>query len=530
VVAPANYIAWTEQATAFASLAAFGAVSASITGDGEPERVGQIYSTAKRLPMLGVQPLLGRLFEEGEDREGAAPVALLSESFWRRRCGGDAAVVGRTMYMNDRATTIIGILPAWFTFEPPLQFGFTGTTDVWGPFQLSEQHRTWGRPLFQVLARLAPGTTPERTQREMARLAGRLEREVPQRQGNWGINVVPMQEQVTGAVSRALLVVFGAVSFVLLIACANVANLLLFTRDRATAGGRRARRARREPRPHRAAARGGEPDACAVGGGAGLLLASLGVGALHTLAPDIPRLETVSVRLPVLLFAIGVTLLTGALSGTAPIVHVLRSAWRTGCEAAAAKAAGERRDGRATRWSCRAGALLVLLVGAGLLIRSLVRLIATGVGFDTERLLTATVELPAARYPEEVQRAAFYNGLVERVETLPGVEAASAITFAPLSGFGSATYFWANDRPVPQPGEQPTAEIRWDFVLARRVRERVITDVRAALEGTEGRRTAVLAAAPRSSKRSWEPVTATRPSRSGPSPWPRRRDPGCPGP
>ena len=192
------------------------------------------------------------------------------------------------------------------------------------------------------------------------------------------------------------------------------------------------------------------------------------------------------------------------------------------------QARGETDAQRAGRG--RAGALLVLLVGAGLLIRSLVRLIATGVGFDTERLLTATVELPAARYPEEVQRAAFYNGLVERVETLPGVEAASAITFAPLSGFGSATYFWANDRPVPQPGEQPTAEIRWDFVLARRVRERVITDVRAALEGTEGRRTAVLAAAPRSSKRSWEPVTATWPSRSGPSPWPRRRDPGCPGP
>jgi putative ABC transport system permease protein len=462
VVAPANYVAWTEQTTSFSSIAAFGAVSASITGDGEPERVGSIYATAPLLRMLGAQPLIGRLFEDGEDREGAAPVALLSEQLWRRRYGGDASIIGQTIQINSRATTIIGVLPASFSFEPPIQFGFTGAVDVWTPFRIGEQHRTGAGRYLQVLARLAPGATLERARGEMSQLAARLEREFPRRQTNWGVNVVPIQEQMTGGVSRALFVVFGAVSFVLLIACANVANLLLVRATerqqevavRAALGASRSRIARQFVADSMTLA--------LLGGGVGLLLANWGVGTLHVLAPDIPRLETISVGLPVLLFAFAITLLTGTLASAVPTLHLMRSDLATWLRGRGG--AGGRREARRTRHALvvvEIALSLVLLVGAGLLTRSLVRLIGTGVGFDAERLLTATVELPQARYPEEAQRTIFFNNIVERVGTLPGVESASAITFAPLSGIGPATSFWANDRATPPSGERPTAEIRW---------------------------------------------------------------------
>jgi putative ABC transport system permease protein len=462
VVAPANYVAWTEQTTSFSSIAAFGAVSASITGDGEPERVGSIYSTAPLLRMLGAQPLIGRLFEDGEDREGAAPVAILSESLWRRRYGGDATIVGQTIQINSRPTTIIGVLPASFSFEPPIQFGFTGVVDVWTPFRIGEQHRTGAGRYLQVLARLAPGATLERARYEMSQLAARFEREFPRRQTNWGVNVVPIQEQMTGGVSRALFVVFGAVSFVLLIACANVANLLLARATerqqevavRAALGASRSRIARQLVADSMTLA--------LLGGGVGLLLANWGLGTLHALAPDIPRLETVSVDLPVFLFASAITLLTGALASAVPTLHLMRSDLATWLRGRGS--AGGRREARRTRHALvvvEIALSLVLLVGAGLLTRSLVRLIDRGVGFDAQRLLTATVELPQARYPEEAQRTIFFNNLVERVGTLPGVESASAITFAPLSGIGPATSFWANDRATPLPGERPTAEIRW---------------------------------------------------------------------
>jgi predicted permease len=462
VVSPLNYIAWRERATSFESMAAFLAMSATITGDGEPERVGSVLVTADFFDILGAVPMRGRLFHAGEDRAEAARVVVLGENFWRRRYGGDAGIVGRTITLNDRPAEVVGILPASFQFDVPGGFGFTGTYDVWAPFPEQEAHRTWGGRYLTVIGRLAAGNNLDGAQRSMAALSQRLVEEFPDDLTGWTVNVVPMREQVVGDVSRALLVIFGAVSFVLLIACANVANLLLTRASerhqevavRVAMGASRVRIARQLIAESVALA--------AVGGGLGVLLSAWGVAVLRVLNPDIPRLETVALNGPVLAFAIGITVFTGLLFGLAPVIHVVRSNLAIWLRGRAGD--GGRREAQRMR-----GALVVteialslmLLIGAGLLGRSLLRLINVGVGFDTDRLLVATVELPSVRYENGPEAAVFFEDLVDRVQRIDGVEAASAITFAPLSGPASATSFWPNDRPVPPAGDRPSAEIRW---------------------------------------------------------------------
>ncbi len=464
VVSPANFIAWIErQPGVFSSIAAFGASSATVTGDGEPERIGLVQSTAALFPMLGATPLHGRLYVEGEDRQGAPAVVVLGESFWRRRFGGDPGVVGDEIMLNDRQFTIVGVMPASFQLQVPTSFGFSGATDAWAPIQISEQHRTWSGRYLQVLARLGPGITVQVAQDRMAELAQRLEAEFPERQAGWTVNVLPVRDQIVGDVSLALIVIFGAVLLVLLIACANVANLLLTRATerqqevavRAALGAGRRRLARQLVV---------ESVTLAVFGGlTGVLLATWGVSALIALAPDIPRLDGVGLDLPVLGFALGATLFTGLLFGLAPAVHVLRSDianWLRG-----RGGEGGRRDARRTRDALVIAEIalsLILLVGAGLLIRSLARLIDVGVGFDTAQLFTGTIDLPGARYADgEPPSIQFFEQLVDRVQAIPGVEAASAITFAPLTGPGSATSFRALDRPPPEAGEDPVADIRW---------------------------------------------------------------------
>jgi predicted permease len=462
VVSPANYIAWREQAAVFESIAAFGASSATITGDGDPERIGSMTVTAGFFELLGAVPLRGRLFRAGEDRADAPRVVVLGERFWRRRFGGDPAILGRTITLNDLSAEVVGVVPASFQFDAPGGIGFTGTYDVWVPFPETAEHRTWGGRYMTVIARLAAGLTVPVAQGSMEDLAQRLEQEFPDRQSGWTVNVLPMREQVVGDVSLALLVIFGAVSFVLLIACANVANLMLTRATerhqevavRVALGASRGRIVRQLVAESLTLA--------LVGGGLGLLLSAWGIGVLQILNPDIPRLDTVTLNGPVLAFALGITMLTGLLFGLAPISHVIRSnlaVWLRG-----RSGDGGHREARRVRGTLvvvEIALSLILLIGAGLLGRSLLRLIDAGVGFDTKRLLVATIDLPGARYAEGEPSITFFEDLVERVQNLQGVQSASAITFPPLGGPGSGTSFWANDRPIPPAGDRPVADIRW---------------------------------------------------------------------
>jgi predicted permease len=411
--------------------------------------------------MIGASALAGRLYGDDDDREGADPVVVLSEGYWRRRFGADPSVIGQTLRLNDNAAIIIGVLPERFDVPIAAEFSSPGTHDVWQPLRYGESARTASGRFLQVFGRLRPGVSLEAARSEMTLLAARLRDEFPVRQAGWDVTVLTLRDEVVGDIRSLVLIIFGAVCLVLLIACANVANLQL---TRASA-----RQQEMSVRSALGAGRGRlirqmlmESFLLSVVGGAfGLLLASLTVRSLIRAAPDIPRVETLGIDGPVIAFALIATAGTALLFGLAPALHIAGgdvAGWLKERGAGRERRSGNRlRNGLVV---AQVALSLVLLVGAGLLVRSFANRIAVGVGFDMERMLTAEVQLPSSRYDAPAQTR-FFEDLVTRVQAAPGVQGASAITFAPLTGPGSATSFWPMDRPVPAPGEQQAADVRW---------------------------------------------------------------------
>jgi putative ABC transport system permease protein len=460
VVSPANFLTWRDQLHSFDALASIVEFSTTALGQGEPERVGAVSASAAYFDIVGARPLVGRLYDAHDDTRGTDPVVVLSEGYWRRRFGADPSVVGRTLNVAGASRTIVGVLPQRFDFRPDATFGGIGTRDVWVPPQFGATARQAGGRYLEVLGRLADGVTVTQAQEEASTLAARLAEAFPDRQTGWDISVVPLKRDVVGDARTILLIVFGAVCLVLLIACANVANLLM---TRATE-----RQQEMAVRSAMGAGRGRllgqllleSLILSVVGGAAGLAVAYGGLHWLVAAAPNIPRVDEIGVDPRVAGFALLTTLATALLFGLAPALHIVR-----GDVAASLKERGTigRRGGRRIRAGlviAQIALSLELLIGAGLLTRSLVNRIGVGVGFDVSNLLTATVQLPGSRYDDDA-RAAFFERLVDRVSAMPGVRAASAITFAPLTGAGSATSFWPTDRPIPEAGRKPVADIRW---------------------------------------------------------------------
>ncbi len=462
VVSPANFLTWRDETRSFSGLAAVVESSTRLIASGEPERVGVVNASASYFEVVGAQPLIGRFYTEREDREGATWAVVLSESYWRRRFASDPGVIGQVVTLGMGQATIVGVLPAAFDFPVAAQFGTTGSRDVWAPFRYGEQARSAGGRILQVVGRLGPGATVASAQREMSALAARLREELPDRQAGWDVNVIGLREQIVGDVRRTLVVAFGAVCFVLLIACANVANLLLTRATerqqeiavRAALGASRARLVQQLMLESLLLS--------AAGGLLGVGLAWWALRGLVATATDLPRLEALGLDPSVIGFAFLATLVAALLFGLAPAVLVAggdAAGWLKERGPAAASRQGTRQL-RGALVVAQVSLSLVLLIGAGLLIRSMMNRLAVGVGFDTERLLTAELEVPDELY-EGRRLAAFFEELVERAAALPGVEAASAITFAPLTGLASATSLWVTDRPVPPSGQRPTADIRW---------------------------------------------------------------------
>jgi putative ABC transport system permease protein len=462
VVSPANFLTWRDELRSFDRVAALIDFSATLLSGGEPERVGAIQTSAAYFEIVGAQPVIGRLYTEEDDVEGANPVVVLSQGYWQRRFGADPAVIGTSIVVDGTARTVLGVLPEQFDFkELKASFGGIGTHDLWWPHRYGVEARQFGGRFLQVVARLAPGATADGAQREASALATRLSEMFQDRQRGWDIDVVPLGADLVGDVRTTILIVFGAVCFVLLIACANVANLLMTRATerqqemavRAALGAGRARLVRQQLAE--------SVILSGVGGALGVLLAWWGLRSLVASAPDIPRLDTVTMDASVIGFALLATFATALLFGLAPALHI------AGADVAGwlkERTTSGRRGAQRIRGAlvvAQVALSLVLLIGAGLLVRSLVNRIGVGVGFDVEQLLTGDISLPDNPYDTPERQSLFFEQLVDRVKTIPGVTDASAIIFPPLTGPASATSFWRLDRPVPEAGQLPTADIRW---------------------------------------------------------------------
>jgi putative ABC transport system permease protein len=452
-VSTANFLDWQARTRSFAAMALVEPYSASYRDPGEPGQVIlRIWRvTAEFFRLVGTRPLLGRTFLPEEFTPGRERVLVISHGFWQRRFGGDASVVGRVVDIDGRPATVVGVMPPGFRL--PLE------REVWAPLVIpANVGEGRGMRFLQVVARLAAGVTPERAQAELDAVAVQLRREYPVANQDMGIQLIPLRDQLVGPVRPLLLTLLGAVGFVLLIACANVANLMLaraVKRERefavrAALGAGRVQVARQLVT---------ESLAVAVAGGvAGVLVAVWGVGAIRALTPaDLPRAEDIGISWRVLGFALGASLLTALLFGVAPATRAMgadpHDALRGG--ARAGTGTGRRRLRRAIV-VVEISLALVLLVGAGLLVRSFVTLLDVDRGYHTDGVAAATVHI--WQYPEG-RRVAFAREVIERVAALPGVRSAAVTSALPLADNVGATEarFAVEGRPPARAGEEPRA-------------------------------------------------------------------------
>jgi putative ABC transport system permease protein len=451
VVGPYNYVRWRERNRSFEDLAAFSSFEVNVAGKGDPERLTAGPVTGNLFSVLGTKPLLGRPLLDSDSRPGAPEVIVVAEGYWRRRFGADPAAVGETIEVNGRPRQIVGVIPG--TVQLPPQ------ASLWIPLEIDDEFRNAGGRWMVGVGRLRPEVTWTQAREEMARLASDLEKENPAFDTGWGVNVQPLHADLVRDVRPALVVLLAAVGLVLLIACANVANLLLaraLAREREIAlrsalGAGSARLVRQLLT---------EATLAAVAGGMlGLLLARWALRAIVALLPpEIPLLVDVSLNPRVLLLTAVVAVGSALLFGLAPALQLVRpsliQALRQG---GAVRGAGRERLRLKNALVVAETALaIVLLTGAGLLTRSFWRLAGVAPGFDPKGVLTAQISLP---YQEPARIVTFYEQAVGRLGHLPGAQSAAAISWMPFS-MGSATDFRLLDRPAPEPGQEPVADVR----------------------------------------------------------------------
>jgi predicted permease len=463
VINPANFLDWRDQARSFDEMAAFADFRYNLTGVGEPEEVPAQIATPNLFALLGAGAELGRTFTPEDAKPGHDDVAILSHDLWRRRFGGAPDIIGRTLSLNGHGVTVIGVMPPgfqWFIQELSL----TGKpAQIWVPLGLSAEQRVRRGRYLQAVARLKPGVSLTRARAEMSAIAGRLESRYPSFNRGWGVRLVTLRDQLAGEIRPALLVLLAAVGFVLLIACVNVANLLL-----ARAAGRHKEIAIRSSigAGRRRIIRQLLTESlllALLGGALGLLLSRAGLAALVALSPpNLAGVGRAGLDLPVLAFTLGVTALTGIVFGLAPALEASRvnlsGALNESSRGNAGSARGRRlRDALVV---AEVGLALVLLVGAGLMIRSFLRLQAVDPGFDAKGLLTMRVLLPAAKYPDDVRRIAFFRQAAARLRTLPGVVDAGAASALPFAGLGAATSFNIEGTSFKTEADKPTTDVR----------------------------------------------------------------------
>ena len=453
-----NYLDWREQNHSFESLEATCAIAMTLTGAGEPERLNARVATAGLFPLLGVNAVAGRTFVADEDRAGGPPVALLSYGLWQRRFAGSSEVIGKSIDLDTRPYTVVGVLPPSFQIITP--------ADVFVPLmpwaKSLPDDRNW-HPGIVPVGRLKPGVSQEQARSEIANIANRLEQQYPLYNTGVKGEVVGLQDQLVQNVRPALLLLLGAVSFVLLIACVNVANLLL---ARAASRGREV-----AIRTSMGASRGRvvrqlltESVLISLAGGAlGLLLGWAALGPLLKISGgSVPQIFTVELDRRVLTFTALISALTGLVFGIVPALRTakldLRERLNEGSRGSTSGPGQHRVRGFLA--AAEIALAMLLLIGSGLLLRSFSRLQDVLPGFQPDHLLVADVPVSVNAYAKPQQRYEFFDQLVERVKALPGVSSAGAATFLPVSGGGSIIHFNIQGRPPKSPHEFTAAGYR----------------------------------------------------------------------
>ncbi len=458
VIGAANFVAWQERSRSFEHLGITGPSRLNLILDGQPYEVSGLAASSEVFAALGVPPALGRTFTAEEDLRGNDDVLVISHEFWQSRLGGRSDILGTTLSANGRQREVIGVMPPRFTIEGQkadfyITYGWT----------LEALRSASGRGSSHAVARLREGITLAQAQDEMRAIAAVLEKEEPRRNTGWSVAVVPIHEITTETIRPALLILAGAVLLVLLIACVNVANLLLARSTvrqrelglRTALGAGRSRLVRQMLTESLLLS--------LFGGIVGMVFAAAFHRGLLALVADripVPRLDQVTLDLTLVGFTVALSLGTGLLFGLVPAMlasdsasDALREGGRHGAGPRSKRALG-------TLVVAEVALSLVLLAGAGLLIRSFVRLQSIDPGFRAEGVLTARLSLPAARYESGEAAAAFFRNSLERVRQIPGVESAAGISFLPLAGPGMGTSFYRLDLPVPSDGERPVTEVR----------------------------------------------------------------------
>ncbi|HKP86346.1 MAG TPA: ABC transporter permease [Blastocatellia bacterium] len=453
---PPDFADWKAQNQVFEEMATFTPGGFSLTGGDEAERLQGANVSPSLFTVLRAQPRIGRAFQDDEDKAGNNHVVILSNGLWQRRFGSDPEIVGRTMRLNEQTFTVIGVMPADFSFP-------NRTTELWVPLTLDpEDQNNRGGHGLNVIARLKSGVTIEQAREEMDAIAGRLEQQYPNVNTGHGVNVFPLYEEVVAGSRPALLILLGVVALVLLIACANVANLLLARASarqkeiaiRTALGARRGRIVRQLLT---------ESVLLSLAGGViGALLALWGLDLLLAVGADtIPRAKEIKIDAAVLGFTLLVSLITGLIFGLVPALQASKPNLNESLKEGGrnVSASFRRNPVRSLFVIAEVAICLVLLIGAGLMIKSFARLLNINPGFNPENVLAINVSLSGSKYREREQVTAFYKQVLERISSVPGAKDSAAVAALPMAGGFGSRYFRIEGRPPTPPGQGNNANV-----------------------------------------------------------------------
>jgi putative ABC transport system permease protein len=451
-----NFLDWRSQNNAFENIGVYRTQSYNLTGEGEPERLNAGLVSADLFTVLRVTAARGRVFNNDEDRASANPVVVLSTGLWQRRFGGDENIIGRSLTLDGRSFTVIGIMPPTFQFPT--------RAEMWTPVGLREKDPGWqsrgNHPGLYAMARLKPGVTIAQARDDMEIVASNIEKQYPASNTGNRATLLPAIEIVVRNIRTALIVLLVAVGFVLLIAGANVANLLLARSTnrqkemaiRTALGASRMRIIRQLLTESLLLS--------IVGGTLGLILAQVGVKLIVAISPDsIPRSKEISLDVRVLVFTVGVSVLTGIVFGLAPALQASKPDLNETLKDAGRGSTGRRHFLRNVLVVSEVALTMVLLIGAGLLIRSFYLLQRVDPGFNADNLLTFNVTLSQKKYPLQSQQVIFFQQLLQNLRSLPGVESVGMATGLPLGNNGWQSGFWIDGRPQPPQGQEPLTEV-----------------------------------------------------------------------